>query len=167
MASRAVVLAFAQRHGAKQAAERFGVPAGTIRSWRSRERRRAARVQADRERAGVPAPAVAQDEDEARRLLAWALAGTCLRCGGGGLVRVPEVRRGSLLIRRARTIECPDCGGPIRHLEVVEHDRDAWREGQRVAGDLGLGWSPDEWRLIRAGEPNPDGQRITGKPDAS
>jgi hypothetical protein len=89
-----------------------------------------------------------------------------VRCGGGGLVRIPEVRRGSLLIRRARTIECPDCGGPVRHLEVVEHGRDSWMEGQRTAADAGFGWSGAEWARIRAGELDPDGMRFTGRPDA-
>jgi DNA-directed RNA polymerase specialized sigma24 family protein len=43
MASRVEILAYASRRGAKQAADRYGVPAGTIRSWQSRARRRAAR----------------------------------------------------------------------------------------------------------------------------
>jgi hypothetical protein len=43
MASRREVMDYADRHGAKAAGERYGVPAGTVRSWRSRARKRAAR----------------------------------------------------------------------------------------------------------------------------
>lgn len=168
MASRAEVLAYADRHGAKAAAERYGLPAGTVRSWRSRARRRAAQQAADQERDGTRVTSTAPAEvyeDEARRILAWALAGACVRCGGAGLVRLPAVTRGSLTIRQAQTIPCPDCG--IRRIvQVVEHPRESWTEGQRVAGDLGLGWSPDEWALIRAGALDPDGRRFTGRPDA-
>jgi hypothetical protein len=49
---------------------------------------------------------------------------------------------------------------------VVEHGRDSWLEGQRVAGDAGFDWSGDEWAQIRSGQPNPNGRRITGRPDA-
>lgn len=168
MTDRVVVLAYAARHGPKAAAQRFGVPVGTIWSWRSRARRQAARQQADRERAtGAPAPPPsAQYEDATRRILAWALAASCLRCGGAGLVRLPEVRRGSLLVRRPRTIPCPDCGAPVRRIQVTEWPRREWTEAQRVAGDLGLGWNGAEWAHIRAGQLDPDGRRITGRPDA-
>jgi hypothetical protein len=169
-AQRDQVVAFADAHGPKAAARRFGLPMGTIGSWqyraRARERRRQAKAEADRERAQELArqPVADPDADEAT-ILRRMERGQCLRCGGLGRVAIPAVTRGSLVLRPARRIVCPNCGGPIRHLEVVEHGRDAWREAQAAAGDLGLGWSPDEWGLIRAGEVDPDGRRITGRPD--
>jgi hypothetical protein len=159
MASRSDILAYADAHGAKAASQQYGVPAGTIRSWRSRAKRRAARPPA-----GAPSPA-AQWLEHARQLVEWAARNACLQCGGVGTIGVPEVCHGSLLVRRARTIPCPTCGGSPRRIQVNELPRAEWADGMRVAGDLGLGWQPDEWRLIRAGEPNPDGRRFTGRAD--
>jgi hypothetical protein len=170
MADRAQVLAWAERHGSAAASRRFGVPVGTIYAWRSRERRRQARRAADAERArqlAQQAPAVAEPDPGEQVLAERMAAGSCLRCGGAGRVQAPAVTRGTLTIRRARRIPCPDCGGPRRVVQVVEHPRDSWRQAQAAAGDLGLGWQPDEWGLIRAGELDPDGRRITGRPDAS
>jgi hypothetical protein len=136
------------------------MPAGTVRSWRSRARKRAARVgRAD------PTPAE-RFEAEARRLAERFLRGVCLGCGGSGTVDVPPVRRGSLLLRRARRIVCPDCGGVPLRIQVNELPRREWAEGMRVAGDAGLGWSGREWERIRAGEMDPDGMRFTGRGDA-
>jgi hypothetical protein len=164
MADRAQVLAWAERHGGAAAARRFGVPVGTVYAWRSRARRRAAGAAADAERARQ-APALAEPDPAEATIAERMAAGSCLRCGGAGIVGVPAVRRGSLIIRRARRIGCPDCGGPLRHVQVVEHPPADWTAAQAAAGDLGMGWQPDEWRLIRAGEPNPDGRRFTGRPD--
>ncbi|MGI9091208.1 MAG: hypothetical protein ACR2GG_08910 [Gemmatimonadaceae bacterium] len=47
------VLAFAAEHGAQAAAERFGVPAGTVRSWRARAERK---VEDRRAREPEPGP---------------------------------------------------------------------------------------------------------------
>jgi transposase-like protein len=162
MATRSQVLAFAASHGAKAAGLHFGLPAGTIRSWRSRARRRAARD-------GIPPPPptpAERYEAEAKRLAERYLRGVCLGCGGSGTVDLPPVRRGSLLLRRARRIVCPDCGGVPLRIQVNELPRREWAEGMRVAGDAGLGWHADEWACIRAGEVDPDGYRITGRPDA-
>ena len=166
---RAQVVAFANQHGPTRAARRFQVPLGSVKGWQVRARRREARRAAWAEAArGAPgSPPVAEpdtSEDIIRERMA---AGVCLRCGGAGRVVIPPVRRGSVLIRRARRIGCPDCGGPVRHIQVVEHPPEAWTEAQAAAGDAGLGWSPDEWARIRAGEPDPDGRRMTGRPDAS
>lgn len=101
MADRAQVLAYAQRHGPKAAAAKFHIPVGTVWSWRARERRRAAREAADRERADTGVSSPAQEfEDRAAQLAAWVAAGACLQCGGAGIVRVPPVTRGELVIRR-------------------------------------------------------------------
>jgi hypothetical protein len=159
VADRAEVLAYADRHGAKAAGLYYGLPAGTVRSWRSRARARAARQQP-----GESSPAE-QWLEHARQIVAWASRGACLQCGGAGTVRVPEARRGGLVIQKARTIVCPTCGGPPRRIQVNELPPREWAEGMRVAGDAGLGWQADEWALIRAGEPNPDGRRLTGRPD--
>jgi hypothetical protein len=170
MVDRAQVLAYAQRHGPKAAAARFGIPVGTIWSWRARERRRAAQRQADQERAAAARPALPvpgpvtpaqSDLERAAQLAAWIAQGACLQCGGAGLVRVPPTTRGSMVIRRGRTIPCPTCGGRQVHVQVNELPRQDWTEGLRAAGDLGLGWSPEDWARIRHGEPNPDGQRFT------
>jgi hypothetical protein len=163
------VIAFANRHGPKAAARRFGLPLGTVGSWQYRARareRRQAQATADRERAQELArqPVADSDPDEAT-ILRRMVAGQCLRCGGAGRVTIPAVVRGSLTIRPARRIVCPNCGGPPRHLEVVEHPREDWRQGQATAGDLGAGWQPDEWARIRAGDVDPDGRRFTGRPD--
>jgi hypothetical protein len=159
MATRAEVMAYAAKHGAKAAGERYGIPAGTVRSWRSRARKRAARL-------GLPDP----HPTPAQRWLAEAQAiaeryasGACLQCGGAGTVDVPATRRGGLIVRKARRLPCPSCGGPVRRIQVTELPRREWAEGMRVAGDAGFGWSGDEWRLIRSGEPNPDGLRWTGR----
>jgi transposase-like protein len=160
MASRREVMDYAERHGAKAAGARYGVPSGTIRSWRSRARKRAARD-------GTAPPTPAERWlAEARQLAERYAKRLCLQCGGSGEVNISAVTRGNLTVRPARRIECPSCGGRIRHLEVVEHGRDSWLEGQRVAGDAGFDWSGDEWAQIRSGQPNPNGRRITGRPDA-
>jgi hypothetical protein len=168
VAQRAQVVAFANRHGPLAAARWFGLPKGTVGAWqyraRARERRRRqAQAEIDRERAQEPAATPEVSEAELARRMA---AGLCLRCAGAGRMIVPPVLRGPLVIRPARHLTCPDCGGPVRHLEVVEQPRDAWVQGMATAGDLGAGWSPDEWARIRAGELDPDGYRITGRPDA-
>lgn len=160
MAARSEVLAYADRHGAKAAGERYGIPAGTVRSWRSRARKRAARD-------GTAPPSPAERWlAEARQLAERYTQRRCLHCGDEGVVNVPAVTRGSLTIRRARRVSCPTCGGRPRHIEVVELPRREWAEGMRVAGDAGLGWNGAEWERIRDGEPNPDGMRFTGRPDA-
>jgi hypothetical protein len=160
MADRSQVLAYAATYGAKQAGEHFGIPAGTIRSWRSRARKRAARD-------GTEPPTPAEKWlAEARQLAERYTQRKCLSCGDDGTIVVPAITRGSLTIRKARRIPCPTCGGRPRHLEVVELPRREWVEGLRVASDLGLGWSGDEWARIRAGEVDPDGMRFTGRPDA-
>lgn len=161
MPSRSEILAYADAHGAKAAGEHFGIPAGTVRSWRSRARKRAARD-------GTAPPTPAERWlAEARQLAERYTKRLCLHCGGEGTVNVPATRRGSLLIRKARRINCPTCGGRPRHIRVTEWPQAEWIEGMRVAGDLGAGWSPSEWARIRAGELDPGGRRITGKPDAS
>jgi hypothetical protein len=160
VADRSQVLAYADAHGAKAASDHFGIPAGTVRSWRSRVRKRAARD-------GTAPPTPAEKWlAEARQLAERYTKRLCLQCGGEGAVSVPEVRRGGLLIRNARRIPCPTCGGRPRRIQVNELPRDQWTAGMAAAGDVGLGWQPDEWALIRAGQPNPDGRRITGRPDA-
>jgi hypothetical protein len=165
------VVTFAEHHGPTQAAQRFRLPVGTVKAWQARaralERRREARAAADRELPDARRLASDPDPDpDESTILRRMVTGQCLRCGGSGRVRVPAVTRGSLTIRPSRVIACPDCGGPVRHLEVVEHPRADWTEGQRVAGDLGAGWSPALWARIRAGEVDPDGYRITGRSDA-
>jgi hypothetical protein len=160
MASRREVMDYAERHGAKQAGERYGIPAGTVRSWRSRARKRAAR-----DATAPPTPAE-RWLAEAHQLAERYLTGACLQCGGAGTVDVPAVHRGSLLIRRARRVPCPDCGDPVRRIEVIEWPRREWVQAMAAAGDAGFGWQLDEWARIRAGELDPDGRRFTGRPDA-
>jgi hypothetical protein len=162
MTSRSQVLAFAAAHGAKAAGLHFGIPAGTIRSWRSRARKRATR---DGTPPPPPTPAE-RYEAEARRLADRYARRLCLTCGGSGQGDVPAVHRGSLLIRRARRIGCPDCGGPVRRIEVTEWPKREWTQAMAAAGDAGFGWSADEWARIRAGDVDPDGRRFTGRPDA-
>ena len=162
MATRREVLEYAATHGAKAAGLHFGIPAGTIRSWRSRARKRSVRD-------GTPPPPPTPAEKwaaEALRVAERFLKRVCLGCGGSGQVDVPAVHRGSLLIRRGRRVPCPDCGGPVRRIEVTEWPKRKWAEGMRAAGDAGLGWSADEWALIRSGQVNPFGQRYTGRGDA-
>jgi hypothetical protein len=154
---RAEVMAWADRHGAQAASQRYGVPAGTIRSWRSRARRRAAREANDR-----PGPSPREAfENRAAQLAAWAAKGACLHCGGVGTVQVPTATRGRVVIRYGRTIPCPTCGGVPVRVQVNELPPREWAEGMRVAGDMGIGWTAEEWALIRAGEPNPNGWRWT------
>jgi hypothetical protein len=161
MPDRADVLRYADAHGAKAAGEHFHISAGTIRSWRSRARKRAAR-------AGTAPPSPAERWlAEAHHLAERYLTGVCLHCGGDGTVDVPATVRGSLLIRKARRVSCPTCGGRPRHIEVTEWPKREWTQAMAAAGDLGLGWQADEWARIRAGDVNPDGRRITGRPDAS
>jgi hypothetical protein len=167
-AQRVQVVAFANAHGPTRAARRFQVPLGSVKAWQVRAKVRAAKARAWAEAARQDQPQPVADLDPAEDVIRQRMAaGSCLRCGGAGRVLVPAVRRGSLTIQRARRIGCPDCGGPVRHVQVVEHPREAWTEAQAAAGDAGLGWSPDEWARIRAGEPDPDGRRMTGRPDAS
>jgi hypothetical protein len=166
MADRAQVLAYAERHGSKAAAERFGVPAATVRSWRSRARRRAAQQAADRERAAervqAPPPSpLEQFESRAAQLAAWAECGACLHCGGLGTIHVPSVKRGPVVIRYGHDVPCPTCGGVPVRIQVNELPRAKWVEGMRQAGDMGIGWSAAEWAEIRAGNPNPRGYRWT------
>lgn len=162
MASRREVMDYAAAHGAKAAGERYGVPSGTIRSWRSRARLRAAR---DGTPPPPPTPAE-RFEAEARRLAERHLRGVCVHCGGDGVISVPATTRGNLTVRKARRLPCPTCGGRPRHIEVVELPRREWAEGLRVAGDAGFGWSGAEWERIRGGDVNPDGMRYTGRGDA-
>jgi hypothetical protein len=169
-AERARVVSFAIAHGPREAARKFGVPLGTVKVWQHRAKRPPRRRPA-RPRPAAPTPeptssAAQQFDEQVRRLAAWA-AGGCIRCAGDGTVDVSAVYRGTLLIRAGKRISCPECGGRVRHLQVTEWPRREWVEGIRVAGDAGFGWSGDEWARIRAGEPNPDGRRITGRPDAS
>jgi hypothetical protein len=159
MASRADILAYAASHGAKAAGERYGTPAGTIRSWRSRARKRAARD-------GVANPHPTPAERwlaEAQRIAERYAKRLCLHCGGDGTVTVPATTRGGLVIRKARRLVCPTCGGTPRRIEVVAHPRGAWLEGLAAAGDAGMGWSGAEWSRIQAGDVNPDGMRYTGR----
>jgi hypothetical protein len=157
MATRNQVLDYAATHGAKAAGLHFGIPAGTIRSWRSRARKRAAQL-------GTAPPTPAERWlAEAHRLAERYANRRCLQCGGDGVVVVPATTRGSLTIRKARRLPCPTCGGRPRHIEVVELPRREWAEGLRVAGDAGLGWSGAEWSRIQNGEPDPDGMRFTGR----
>jgi hypothetical protein len=168
-AHRAQVVAFANIHGPRAAARRFWVPEGSVKGWQARARARAAKAQAWAEaaRQARPEPVVA-DPDPAESTIADRMAaGSCLRCGGAGIVQVSAVTRGSLTVRRARRLPCPSCGGPVRRIQVTEWPRREWTEAQAAAGDAGFGWSPDEWARIRAGELDPDGRRITGRPDAS
>jgi hypothetical protein len=162
MATRHDVLAFAATHGAKAAGEHYGIPAGTIRSWRSRAKQRAARDGTD-----PPPPTPAERWlAEARQLAERYAKGLCLHCGDAGTVDLSLVTRGGLLVRPGRRIPCPTCGGHLRRITVTEWPRREWTEAMARAGDLGLGWQPDEWARIRAGELDPDGRRITGRPDA-
>jgi hypothetical protein len=156
MASRSEVMAYADAHGAKQAGEHFHIPAGTIRSWRSRARKR-----------GTAPPTPAQRfEAEARRVAERFLNRRCLQCDDEGVITVPATRRGGLTIRRARRLVCPTCGGRPLRIEVVVHPRGKWLEGLAAAGDAGFGWSAAEWSRIQAGDVNPDGMRFTGRGDA-
>jgi hypothetical protein len=156
MTSRSEVMAYADAHGAKAASDRYGTPAGTIRSWRSRARKRAARD-------GTAPPTPAERWlAEAQRIAERFAKRLCLQCGGEGTVTVPATTRGGLTVRRARRIPCPTCGGRPRHLEVVSHPRGAWLEGLAAAGDAGLGWNGSEWDQIQAGNPHPSGYRWTG-----
>jgi transposase-like protein len=119
---RARVLAYADRHGAKAAGEQYGISAGTIRSWRSRARQRAARQRAA---VGALEPTPAERyAAEARRIVAWAEAGVCLTCGGAGFLQVSgrqaEARAPAAAgFRYSRRITCPDCGAPRTGAVVV------------------------------------------------
>jgi hypothetical protein len=165
-ADRARVVGFANAHGPRAAARRFGVPLGTVKGWQHRARHRPSRPQP---RPAAPAPThdgrtpAERFEADAKRLAERYLRGACLGCGGSGQVDVPAVHRGSLLIRRARRIPCPDCGGPVRRIEVTEWPKREWTQAMAAAGDAGLGWSGAEWSRIQNGEPNPDGMRFTGR----
>jgi hypothetical protein len=164
---RTQVLAYADRHGSKAAAARFGIPAATIRSWRSRARRRAAQAQADRERAQehdatrVTSSPLQEFEDRAAQLAAWAARGACLHCGGVGTIRVPSIQRGPVVIRYGTELPCPTCGGTPLRIQVNELPRDEWMDGMARAGDMGIGWRADEWAERQAGNPNPKGWRWT------
>jgi hypothetical protein len=152
MASRSEVMAYADRHGAKAAGDHFHIPAGTIRSWRSRSRKR---------ETAPPSPAE-RWLAEAQRIAERYLNRRCLQCDDEGVISVPATTRGALTIRRARRLVCPTCGGRPRHIEVVTHPRGAWLEGLAAAGDAGFGWNGREWSMIRSGEVNPSGFRWTG-----
>jgi hypothetical protein len=97
-------------------------------------------------------------------------AGACLHCGGSGQVAVPAVERGGMVIRRARRLPCPTCGGIPRRVQVTAWPREEWEAAMARAGDLGLGWQPWQWERICAGDPYPGGWRWTdhdrGEPDA-
>jgi hypothetical protein len=166
-AARARVVSFANTHGPRAAAGKFGVPLGTVKGWQHRARRPRRRT-----RPQPPAPAAAtaqgptpaeQFTDRAQQLAAWAARGACLQCGGAGIVQVPATMRGSLLIRRARRVPCPTCGGAPRIVRVTEWPRDEWVKAMALAGDAGFGWDEREWAMIRGGESNPDGHRFTGR----
>jgi transposase-like protein len=165
-AERAQVVSFALAHGPRAAARRFGVPLGTVKGWTHRHKHPPRRRPPRRPpvpAAPVPTAATTSTEvfdEQARRLAAWA-AGGCLTCANDGTITVPATYRGSLLIRAAKTIPCPTCGGrPIR-IQVNELPRGEWAAGMARAGDLGIGWSPESWARIRAGEVHPDGRRFT------
>jgi hypothetical protein len=162
MATQAEILAFAAEHSPKAASAHYGVKVGTIWSWRSRAKQRAALHGTD-----PPPPTPAERWlAEAKQTAERYLRRVCLRCEGSGLVHLAPVRRGTLVIRVARTIPCPDCGAPTRRIQVTEWPRAEWNAAMARAGDAGFGWSASEWRLIRQGEVDPDGRRITGRPDA-
>ena len=166
-AERARVVGFANAHGPRAAARKFGVKLATVKTWQHRARHRPARPQP---RPAPPAPATTPDgrtpaeryEARALRVAERYLKGLCPQCGGEGVVIVPATTRGSLTIRKARRLVCPTCGGRPRRIEVVSHPRGAWLEGLAAAGDAGLGWSGAEWSRIQAGDVNPDGLKWTG-----
>ena len=79
MATRTEILAYADTHGPKQAGERYGVPAGTVRSWRSRARKRAARD------GTAPPPPAEKWLAEARQLAERYTQRRCLQCGDDGV----------------------------------------------------------------------------------
>jgi hypothetical protein len=175
------VVDYALVHGPLAASRRFGVPLGSAKGWLYRHRQRQAnharwleqarQGEAEARVSGeLPAevqdrPAVA-DPNPTEAELAYRMAhGICLRCGGVGIVGIPAVMRGSLVLRRARRMRCPDCGGVPRVVQVVEHGRDTWVQGMALAAELGAGWSPEQWAMIRRGEVDPDGYRISGTPD--
>jgi hypothetical protein len=156
MASRADILAYAAEHGPKAAGERYNVPAGTVRSWRSRARARAIRD-------GTAPPSPAQRWlAEATRLAERYASRRCLQCDDEGVISVPAVTRGSLTVRRSRRLVCPTCGGRPLRIEVVAHPRGKWLEGLAAAGDAGFGWNGQEWTEILSGNPHPSGYRWTG-----
>jgi hypothetical protein len=152
VADRGEVVAYADRHGAKAAAERYGLPSGTVRSWRHRGRQRAARAAKRRE---------ADLAEQLGRVVELMDAGACLHCAGKGEVAVPVVERGGLVIRRARRLPCPTCGGIPRRVQVIEWPRREWEAAMARAGDLGAGWTAAEWARIRSGEVRPLGWRWT------
>jgi hypothetical protein len=163
-AQRAQVVAFAHRHGPTQAARRYGVPLGSVKTWQARARARERSAQAWAAAAAEARPAELPDPDPTETTIAERMAaGSCLRCGGQGVVTIPAVIRGSLVLSSARRMRCPNCGGVPRRIQVNELPAGAWAEGMRVAGDAGLGWNEREWRMIRGGQPNPDGYRWTGR----
>jgi hypothetical protein len=163
-APRAEILAYADRHGAKQAAVRFGVSAGTIRSWRSRARKRAAR------HAGRPASSpLARFEDEAARLVEWATRGACLRCSGSGWAILPAVTRGGQAIRPERRIPCPDCGSPTRArwTEWPTDQGGVWQDGMARFGDLTANLTGREAAKLlaeRPPAPRPDDADLATRP---
>jgi hypothetical protein len=74
---------------------------------------------------------------------------------------MPAIQRGPVVIRYGRTIPCPTCGGRPVRIQVNELPRAEWAEGMARAGDMGIGWTAEEWEKIRAGNPNPNGWRWT------
>jgi transposase-like protein len=97
---RNAVLRYADQHGAAAAAKHFGISANTIRSWRSRARKRAGRRAEALHTAGADSPAD-RFKQEARRIVEWAASGgrICLQCAGQGTVTVPAAKRGELLLQ--------------------------------------------------------------------
>lgn len=144
MPDRAEVLAYAETHGATAAARKFDLPAGTVRSWRSRARKRAARSGT---RVPVEQSPAERFAAEAARIVDWAERGACLACGGVGYVQVNSLERQQLApalaaYRHSRRLVCPSCGGPRRAAVIVgtnlelavraaAADRDAVRAQER------------------------------------
>lgn len=167
MPDRAEVLAFAQEHGAAAAAAKFGVSAGTIRSWRSRARKRAGR-QAAASSPGPDTPA-GRFTQEAQRIVEWAASGhrLCLQCGGAGRVTVPASQRHGQAIRPEHSIPCPSCGGTDRgRIIVTEHPATvdgAWAAGMALFGDLTRNLRErDAARLLAWRPPNPMPEQGSG-----
>jgi hypothetical protein len=140
------VVRFATQHGPRAAARHFGVKLGTVKGWQGRARKRQQTTAAQRHAAAVA------------RLVEWAAAGACLRCGGAGYLSLPHPAR-----RYAYRVVCPDCGRPRRALAVTGNnlslamrsrvaDLQAVRRG-RTAGTTGTGRHGRERRHPRGHRP--------------